>query len=74
MRRPGPLVSMTLALVALCGTLVLLADLFFGVLTDRDGQTRDLRKQMAESLAVQVAALLQCCHALKLPVVSGRVP
>ena len=50
---------MTLALVALCGTLVLLADLFFGVLADRDGQTRDLRKHMAESLAVQVAALLQ---------------
>jgi diguanylate cyclase (GGDEF)-like protein len=59
MKRPGPLVSMTLALVALCGTLLLLADLFFGVLADRDGQTRDARKHMAESLAVQVAALLQ---------------
>ena len=59
MKRPGPLVGMTLALVALCGTLVLLADLFFGVLADRDGQMRDLRKHMAESLAVQVAALLQ---------------
>jgi len=59
MKRPGPLVNMTLALVALCGTLVLLADLFFGVLVDRSAQTRDLRKHMAESLAVQVAALLQ---------------
>ena len=28
MKRAGPLVQMTLALVALCGTLVLLADLF----------------------------------------------
>ena len=59
MKRAGPLVQMTLALVALCGTLVLLADLFFGVMPDRAAQTRALRKNVAESLAVQVAALLQ---------------
>lgn len=59
MKRIGPLLQMTLALVALCGTLVMLADLFFGVLPDRAAQTRQLRKDVAEALAVQVAALLQ---------------
>lgn len=59
MKRPSPLVQMTLALVGLCGTLVLLADLFFGVLPDSTAQTMELRKRMGEALAVQVAALLQ---------------
>ena len=59
MKRASPLVQMTLALVGLCGTLVLLADLFFGVLPDRGAQTMQLRKNIGEALAVQVAALLQ---------------
>ena len=59
MKRPGPLVQMTLALVGLCGTLVLLADLFFGVLPDPGLHTMQLRKGTGEALAVQVAALLQ---------------
>lgn len=59
MKAAGPLLKMTMALVALCGTLVLLADLFFGVFPDRAAQAREVRKHMAESLAVQVAALLQ---------------
>jgi diguanylate cyclase (GGDEF)-like protein len=57
--RPSALVQMTLALVGLCGTLVLLADLFFGVLADHESQTMRVRQQVAEALAVQVAALLQ---------------
>jgi diguanylate cyclase (GGDEF)-like protein len=59
MKRLGPLLRMTLALVALCGTLVMLADLFFGVLPDRAAQTRVFRKNVGEALAVQVAALLE---------------
>lgn len=59
MKRLSPLVQMTMALVALCGTLVLLADLFFGVLPDRAAQTMQLRKNIGEALAVQVAALMQ---------------
>jgi len=50
---------MSMALVALAGTLVLLADVFFGLVPDRDAQTRALRKNVAEALAIQVAALLQ---------------
>lgn len=59
MKRPGPLLKMTLALVTLCTTLVMLADLFFGVLPDRAAQTRELRRNVSEALAVQVAALLE---------------
>ena len=59
MKRPGPLLQMTLALVGLCGTLVLLADLFFAVLPDRDAQAMRLRKTIGEAMAVQVATLLQ---------------
>ncbi len=59
MKRASPLVQMTLALVGLCGTLVLLADLFFGVFPDRDAQATQLRKNIGEALAVQVASLLQ---------------
>jgi len=58
-KRASPLVQMTLALVGLCGTLVLLADLFLGVLPDRDAQVMQLRKTLSEAVAVQVAALLQ---------------
>lgn len=59
MKKPSPLVQMTLALVGLCGTLVLLADLFFGVVPDHGAQAMELRKRVSEALAVQVAALLQ---------------
>jgi diguanylate cyclase (GGDEF)-like protein len=57
--RPGPLVQMSLALVALCGMLVVLADVLFGVFPDRAQQQLLLRKQVGEALAVQVAALLK---------------
>ena len=59
LKRPGPWLQMTLALVGLSGTLVLLADLFFGVMPDHENQTLRLRQQLAEGMAVQVAVLLQ---------------
>ena len=59
MKQTSPLVQMTLALVSLAGTLVLMADLFFGVLPDPGEQSMRLRKGLSEGLAVQVAALLQ---------------
>ncbi len=59
MKQTSPLVQMTLALVSLAGALVLLADLFFGVLPDPGEQSMRLRKGLSEALAVQVAALLQ---------------
>lgn len=58
-KRPSPLTQMTLALVGLCGMLVILADLFFAVLPDRDAEAMRWRKIVSESVAVQVAALLQ---------------
>lgn len=59
MKPLGPLFKLTLALVALCSTLVMLADLFFGLMPDRAAQTLALRKNVAEAVAVQVAALLE---------------
>ena len=59
MKQTSPLVQMTMALVSLAGTLVLMADLFFGVLPDPGEQSMRLRKGLSEGLAVQVATLLQ---------------
>ena len=59
MKRPSPLLKMTFALVALCGTLIVLADLLFGVVPNNAAQSRELRRNVAEALAVQVAALLE---------------
>lgn len=59
MKRASPLLQMSLALVALCGTLLLLADVFFGLFPDRAAQTMAIRKGIAESIAVQVATLLE---------------
>lgn len=56
-RRPGPLVQLTAALVALCGSLILLADVFFGLLPDREAREAQSRRVVAEALAVQLAAL-----------------
>ena len=50
---------MTMALVALAGTLVLLGSLFFDVLPDREAAERRMRKTVTEALAVQVAGMLQ---------------
>ena len=58
MKRPNPLTQMTMALVGLCGLMVILVDLFFGVLPDRDAHTIAVRKTVSESLAVQVATML----------------
>jgi len=59
MKPASPLLQMTLALVALCGMLVMLADLLFGVFPDRAEQQLRVRKQLGEALAVQVATLLR---------------
>lgn len=57
MKTSSPLLQMTVAVVALCAMLVLLADLLFGVFPDRAEQQLRVRKQVGEALAVQVATL-----------------
>jgi len=59
MKPSSPLLQMTMAVVALCGMLVLLADLLFGVFPNRAEQQLRVRKQVGEALAVQVATLLR---------------
>ena len=65
LRRPGPWLQMTMALVGLAGTLVLLADIFFGVMPDREvhttqvaafnGQVARLRGAGADHRRVEIA-------------------
>ncbi|MBL8327954.1 MAG: GGDEF domain-containing protein [Rubrivivax sp.] len=57
--RPSPLLQMSLALVALCGMLLVLADVLLGVFPNRQQQLLEQRKQVGEAVAVQVAALLK---------------
>lgn len=57
--RPSPLLQMTLALLSLCGMLLVLADVLLGVFPDRAQEEARLRRQVAESMAVQVAVLLK---------------
>jgi diguanylate cyclase (GGDEF)-like protein len=64
--RPSPLVQMTLALVSICGMLLVLADVLLGVFPDRSGEQLRLRKQVGEAFAVQVAALLKASEAAAL--------
>jgi diguanylate cyclase (GGDEF)-like protein len=59
MKRPSPLIQMTMALVALCSTLVILGSLFLGTMPDRGAQERAVRKAVGEALAVQLAELLR---------------
>jgi diguanylate cyclase (GGDEF)-like protein len=59
MKRPSPLVQMTMALVALASTLVILGSLFFDTMPDRGAHDRAVRKAVGEALAVQLAEMLR---------------
>jgi len=59
MKRPSPLIQMTMALVALCSTLVILGSLFLDTMPDRGAQQRAVRKAVGEALAVQLAEMLR---------------
>ncbi len=50
---------MTMALVALCSTLVILGSLFLDTMPDRGAQQRAVRKAVGEALAVQLAEMLR---------------
>jgi diguanylate cyclase (GGDEF)-like protein len=59
MKRPSPLIQMTMALVALCSTLVILGSVFLDTMPDRGAQLRAVRKAVGEALAVQLAEMLR---------------
>jgi diguanylate cyclase (GGDEF)-like protein len=50
---------MTMALVALCSTLVILGSLFLDTMPERGAQERAVRKAVSEALAVQLAEMLR---------------
>jgi PAS domain S-box-containing protein len=57
--RLGPVSRISLGLVSLVAFLVLTADMLFGLLPDYTEVARQVRKRTAESLAVQITALVQ---------------
>jgi diguanylate cyclase (GGDEF)-like protein/PAS domain S-box-containing protein len=58
-RRANPIARLAAGLVALIVSLVLLADLMFGMLPARSDQQRELRKRVTENLAIQLTALAE---------------
>lgn len=55
----NPVARISLGLVALLVSLLMAADLAFGLIPDRTALARQVRQQISESLAVQAATLLQ---------------
>ena len=63
---PGPAARVSLGLTSLVVSLLLAADLVFGLLPDPNVQLRELRARISENLAVQTAALMEAGNPLAL--------
>jgi diguanylate cyclase (GGDEF)-like protein/PAS domain S-box-containing protein len=57
--RFGPIARVAMGVVALLVSLALLADLLFGVVPSQANQQRQFRQRIAETMAVQITALLE---------------
>jgi diguanylate cyclase (GGDEF)-like protein len=58
-RRPSPVIMMAIGLIAICTSLLLSGDLFFGFLDNKEQETQMLRKRVSENIAANVADALQ---------------
>lgn len=58
-KKPSPLMQMTIALVLLCTMLVIMADLFFGVLHSGEEKERIARQEIGESISLQIVGMLR---------------
>lgn len=58
-RRANPIARLAAGLVALIVSLVLLADMVFGMLPGRGDQQREVRKRVTENLAIQFTSLAE---------------
>jgi diguanylate cyclase (GGDEF)-like protein len=58
-RRPSPVVMMAIGLVAICTSLLLSGDLFFGFLDNKEQEVQMIRKRVSENIAANVADALQ---------------
>ena len=63
---PGPAGRVSLGLTAMVVSLLMAADLVFGLLPDPNIQRRELRARISENLAVQTAALMEAGNTLAL--------
>ena len=70
---PGPAARVSLGLTSLVVSLLLAADLVFGLLPDQGAQLRDLRARISENLAVQTAALMEAGNPLALDRLLGEI-
>jgi diguanylate cyclase (GGDEF)-like protein len=57
--RPSPIAMMALGLIAICTSLLLSGDMFFGFLDNKEQEIQILRKRVAENVAANVANALQ---------------
>ena len=57
--RPSPVVMMAIGLIAICTSLLLSGDLFFGFLDNKEQEVQILRKRVSENIAANVADALQ---------------
>ncbi len=58
-RRPSPVAMMAIGLVAICASLLLSGDLFFGFLDNKEQEVQMIRKRVSENIAANVADALQ---------------
>lgn len=58
-KRPSPLTQMTVALVSICTTLIIMAELMLGVLSSGIRQEQTTRQEIGRALAVQLSAIVQ---------------
>lgn len=65
-KKPSPLTQMTIALVLLCTMLVIMADLFFGVLHAGEEKDRLAQRQIGESISLQIVSMLRDTERIKL--------
>ncbi len=59
LKKPSPLTQMTIAMVLLCTMLIIMADLFFGVLPQGDKHRSVARQEVGKSVSVQIAGMLR---------------
>ena len=59
LKRPNPVVMMAIGLVAICTSLMLSGDFFFGFLDNKEQEVQVLRKRVAENVAATLADALQ---------------
>ncbi len=65
-KKPSPLTQMTIALVLICSMLIIMADLFFGVVQNEEKNRQLARQEAGRSLSIQLAGMLHQSETAKI--------